>query len=293
MDGTTSKPFSLVSHTLLSLLTTFHLLLLSVTCYSDYTSLVYHKCSNKNYTISAESHHSRLLSSLFQELSSESSHSKFYKSTVGDHNLGISGLFQCRGDLVNKECNDCVNKLSDISNSKCKQAVAARVQLKGCYFKYTTDGFSDETPNHALLHETCSENKVPNIAGFEEARNEAFATLETEILSTNGLYKIVHERVDVVGQCEADLGPCDCGICISIATQIAREDCGTSASGQVFYDMCFVSYSYHPDGNTGNSNSGDESGKMIAIALGGLAALFMGFIFCRFIRSSGKKGDVH
>lgn len=294
MDST-SISFSLVSH-MLVLSASLGLLLQCVKCSSDFSTLVYKKCSNQTYNDSTESH-SQTLSSLFQELLPQSSTSKFFKTTAGDENVGISAFFQCRNDLRNDECYNCVNTLPKVSNSLCKQALAARVHLDGCYFKYETDGLVEETSTHELLHQTCSEKKVVG-HGFEELKNAAFAAMESGVVSEGGFYETNYESLHVMAQCQGDLKGCDCGECISSAIQVAEEKCGASISSQVYMDKCFMSYTYYPDGIPGNSYPGKESnygkstGRTVAIVVGGAVVLGVGFILLKFFKSCGKKEDI-
>jgi len=307
------------------------LLLPCVKCSSDFSTLVYKKCSNQTYNGSTESH-SQTLSSLFQELLPQSSTSKFFKTTAGDENVGISAFFQCRNDLRNDECYNCVNTLPKVSNSLCKQALAARVHLDGCYFKYETDGLVEETSTHELLHQTCSEKKVVG-HGFEELKNAAFAAMESGVVSEGGFYETNYESLHVMAQCQGDLKGCDCGECISSAIQVAEEKCGASISSQVYMDKCFMSYTYYPDGIPGNSypgklgrieykiktkmfmlinfriivwiyaklkiiwpgkesNYGKSTGRTVAIVVGGAVVLGVGFILLKFFKSCGKKEDI-
>ncbi|XVF30995.1 hypothetical protein REPUB_Repub16aG0107200 [Reevesia pubescens] len=78
--------------------------------------------------------------------------------------------------------------------------------------------------------------------GFEEVRGAAFAAVESGVTDGDGYCKENNELMQVIAQCEGDLGPCDCGKCVSIAFQIAQEECGTSLSGQFYLDTCFISY---------------------------------------------------
>ncbi|KDP23729.1 hypothetical protein JCGZ_23562 [Jatropha curcas] len=262
-----------------------------------YTSLVYTKCANQTHEATS---HSQVLSSLFQELSAQSSRSKFFKTTSGDEKVGISGLFQCRGDLSNNDCHNCVNKIPELSNSTCKKAVAARLQLNGCYFYYETDGFGDEiaTTERELLHEKCSEKKAVS-GGFLEVRDAALLAMENgEMINDKGFYEMDYEFVHVIVQCENDyLGGCDCIECIGNAVEIVKEDCGSSFSGQVYLDKCFLSYSYHPDGKQSNfypgeeEKNGKETGKTVAMVLGGAVALLVGFILLKFKKTICQKDD--
>ncbi|KAF9670163.1 hypothetical protein SADUNF_Sadunf13G0040000 [Salix dunnii] len=290
-----SKSFSLVSNILLVLSASLGLLLPSVTCSSDFTTLVYKKCSNRTYTGASTESHSQTLSSLFQELLPRSSTSKFNKTTAGDENIGISAFFQCRNDLSNDECYHCVNTIPKVSNSLCKQALAARVHLDGCYLKYETDGPVEEPSTHELLHKTCSERMVEG-DGFEEAKHAAFAAMESGVVSEGGFYETNYENLHAMAQCQGDLRGCDCGECVSAAIQVAEEKCGHSVSSQVYLDECFMSYTYYPDhGRQDDSYPEKESefekntGRTVAIVLGGAAVLVLGFIL---FRRCGKKEDI-
>ncbi|CAL1382587.1 unnamed protein product [Linum trigynum] len=227
---------------------------------SDSSSLVYTKCANQSFTGATEAYH-RTLSALYQQLLTESYRSKFFKSTAGDENLGISGLFQCRGDLGNDDCQHCVGGLPETLGSRCGQAVAARVQLSGCYLRYETDGFpehelwpseggggrSDDYESE-LLHEKCS-SKSDNSSDFKTAREAAFAAVEAQLAKAEvGFCEKEIEHVQVVAQCEGGLGACDCGQCVHAAAEIAEEKCGSSVTGEVYLSKCYLSYSYDSEG---------------------------------------------
>ncbi|KAJ6757417.1 ANTIFUNGAL PROTEIN GINKBILOBIN-2-LIKE [Salix koriyanagi] len=251
-----SKSFSLVSHIVLVLSASLGFLLPGAMCSSDFSTLVYKKCSNRSD--STESH-SQTLSSLFQELLPRSSTSRFNKTTAGDENIGISAFFQCRNDLSNDECYHC------------------------------------ETSTHELLHETCSERMVDG-DGFEVAKQAAFAAMESGVVGEGGFYETNYENLHAMAQCQGDLRGCDCGECVSAAIQVAEEKCGRSVSGQVYLDECFMSYTYYPDhGRQDDSYPENESGfekntgRTVAIVLGGAAVLVFGFIL---FRRCGKKEDI-
>ncbi|KAJ4821935.1 hypothetical protein Tsubulata_042931 [Turnera subulata] len=296
-----SKPFSLVSHMLI-LTAKFCIFLPStVKTNTDYSALIYKKCANQAYiNVSTDPSHSQTFSSAFQELVAESSHSKFFKTTGGDENIGVSALFQCRGDLASQECYNCVSKLPDLTRTHCKQASAARIQLYGCYFRYETDDhLVEETPaEHGLLHVTCGASEVAG-GGFEVLRDAAFAAAEDEVvISANGFYETNYDQsVHVVAQCQGDLGDCDCGECISTAVEIAREKCGSSVSGEVYLDKCYLSYAYYPDGMPDNSypeerHTTSRTGRTVAIFLGAVAALGVGVILLKSFKSCRKKDNI-
>ncbi|XP_059669069.1 plasmodesmata-located protein 2-like [Cornus florida] len=269
----------------------FGLILPSPNTILDYNNLVYKNCVNQTHTDQSNPP-PELLSNLFQELIAQSSKSKFFETYIGDDNAAISGLFQCREDLSNGDCNNCVTKLPELSNTLCGDTIPARVQLSGCYVHYEVDG--SESSGLELLHKTCSESKAVS-SGFEELREGAFAALESGVMSGHGFCDMSYESMRVMAQCGGSLGDCECGECVSYAARIALDECGYSLSGQVYLGNCFISYSYYRNGMPSDSykenGTGNTSGRLVAIVVGGAAALFFVLLFFYFIRSCGKKKD--
>ncbi|KAJ0014848.1 hypothetical protein Pint_20361 [Pistacia integerrima] len=297
MDST-MKPFSLIQ------LLLFNLFLPFVKNSSDFNTLVFKNCSTQTITHSTDDDaHSQTLSSLFQQLVPHSSHYKFFRATAGrdlennNNGAGVSGLFQCRRDLSNDDCYNCVNSLPEISNTSCNKAAAARIQLHGCYFRYQTNELSiHQTSKFEVLHKVCGE-KAEDV-GFEDLRDEAFAKMENGIIGGGGFYSGSHEHVHVMAQCEEDLvGHRQCGACVSDAVQIIRQECDNTISGQIYLDRCFISYGFIPNEEPGNSygehgGRNSSTGKLVAIVLGGAVALGLGLIFLMFLKSCRKKDDI-
>ncbi|XP_052189352.1 plasmodesmata-located protein 2-like isoform X2 [Diospyros lotus] len=264
---------------------------------SDYTTLVYKGCA-KQALSDPTGVYSQAISALFGTLIAQSSKSKFFKATTGSGQTTVSGLFQCRGDLSNVDCYNCVSKLPILIDKLCGQLVAARVQLLGCYMLYEIAGFP-QVSGMDLLYKTCSGKNAPG-SGFEEKRDTALSSLENGIGSGNGFYTTSYSSVYVLGQCEGDLGSADCGDCVKSAVQRSQVECGSSISGQVYLNKCFISYSFYPNGvpksssssspssssssstssassyDSLSSPSGQDTKKTVAIILGG--ALGVGFI---------------
>ncbi|XP_057961877.1 plasmodesmata-located protein 2-like [Malania oleifera] len=256
---------------------------------SDYTTLVYKICSNQ--TFQDPFSYSLTLSSLYQDLVAHSSHSKFFKTSAGDEAAAVFGLFQCRGDLSADDCSTCVSELS--SNIWCAQSSAARVQLGACYMSYEADGFDEiSVSESAALYWTCGEAAAAAVRGRETARDAAFAEAESGVGGSEGLFYgfRVYGGVGVMAQCEEDMGRCECGECVGSAVEIGREACGSSASGQVYMDKCFLSFSDFDDeiltGDGQGKQGGNNVGKVAAIAAAGIAALFLGSLFLKFIIKS-------
>lgn len=272
----------------------------------DYNTLVYKGCAKQSLS-DPTGIYSQALSTLYGTLVSQSSKTRFFKTTTGTSQTTITGLFQCRGDLSNVDCYNCVSRLPILTDKLCGKPVAARIQLQGCYLLYEVAGFA-QISGLELLYKTCGGTNSGG-SGFEERRDTAFSTLESGVTSGNGFYTTSYESMVVLGQCQGDLGTSDCGSCVKTAVQRAQVECGSSISGQIYLHKCFISYSYYPNGvpkrssptsssspynPTSSSPSPDtqqNTGKTVAIILGGAAGVGFLVICMLFARSLLKKND--
>ncbi|TYJ20209.1 hypothetical protein E1A91_A09G247400v1 [Gossypium mustelinum] len=273
---------------------------------SDITNLVYKGCAKQAFT-DPGGVYSQALSALFQTLLSQSMKVKFYKTTTGTAQTTINGLFQCRGDLSNSDCYNCVSKLPTLSDKLCgSNTIASRIQLVGCYMLYEVSGFP-QISGMEMLYKTCGGGGGGNGGGgvgFEEKRDTAFSVLENGVVNNHGFFTTNYQSIYVLGQCEGDIGDSDCGECIKNAVQKAQVECGDSNSGQIYLHKCFISYNYYIHGVPKRSSSsfshplaasstetGQETGKTVAIILGGAAGIGFIVILMMFARNSMKKHE--
>ncbi|PIN16728.1 hypothetical protein CDL12_10603 [Handroanthus impetiginosus] len=289
--------YSSKNHSILQVLILWFLLILHSVKTENNHELIYSKCPNQT---SPNPSHSSLVSALFQEFIAQSSKSKFFDTIVADDRTAISGSFQCRHDLSPDECKSCVSRIKFLSTNLCGKNAPSRIQLSGCYFHYQED--EDETydsiykPHNHVLHRKCSKHKVKK-SKYEEMKFAAFSALENGVvISGKGFFETKYESIYVLAECDGSLGACDCGECVNDAVLIDGEDeCRYSVSGEVYMERCFIKYEFGGRGSGGNSfgdnGGGDRSPKLVAIVVGGLAAILLGSAFFYFIRSCGKKKD--
>lgn len=265
----------------------------------DYTTLVYKGCSKQPLSDPSAS-----LQTLFSTLLQQASRSKFYKTDSGGgggSQSSISGLYQCRGDLSNADCYNCIQKLPQLSDQLCGKVAAARIQLMGCYLLYEVSGFT-QISGLQMLYKECSRNMVSG-SGFEMKRDSALTVMENGITSNgngnNGeFYTTNYQGLYVMGQCQGDLSSTDCGQCVKTAVQKAQVECGSSVAGQVYLHKCFISYNYSPGGvptksssfSSGGITSGN-TGKTVAIIVGVTAGVGFLIIMVLFMRGLKKKDD--
>ncbi|KAL1561689.1 Plasmodesmata-located protein 2 [Salvia divinorum] len=267
----------------------------------DFANIVYKGCAKQSLS-DPTGVYSQALSSLYGTLLSQSSKSKFYKTSTGSGQSSISGLFQCRGDLSNVDCYSCVSRLPILIDKLCGKPIAARMQLYGCYMLYEVAGFA-QISGMEMLFKSCSGTNVGG-AGFEEKRDTALNSLENGMSGGNGgFFTTSYQDVYVLGQCEGDVGASDCVECVKNAVQKSQVECGSSISGQIYLHKCFISYSFYPNGipkksssasySSPSSSSGAETntGKTVAIIVGGAAGVGFLVICLLFARGLLKKKD--
>ncbi|KAF8401980.1 hypothetical protein HHK36_012931 [Tetracentron sinense] len=286
--GLSTTPFCLVSLTLIFMIC--FVFFPSVKTDTDYSTLDYKGCSKQLFS-DPTGVFSQTLSTLLASLVSQSSKTKYFKTTSGESQNSISGLFQCRGDLSNGDCYSCISKLPDMLNRLCGETVAARIQLSGCSLRYEIAGYQ-QISGFELLYKTCGSSQAAG-SGFEEQRDSAFAAVESGVVIGSGFYTTSYESVYVLAQCDGDLGIPDCGECVKSAVQKAQVECKNSISGQIYLHKCYINYSYYPNGvpRESSSGTGQNSGKTIAVVLGGAAGVGFVVICLMFFRSLLKKRD--
>lgn len=273
---------------------------------TEYTTLIYKGCAKQQFS-DPSGLYSQALSAMFGSLVTQSTKTRFYKTTTGTSQTTITGLFQCRGDLTNHDCYNCVSRLPVLSDKLCGKTIASRVQLSGCYLLYEVAGFS-QISGMEMLFKTCGKNNIAG-TGFEERRDTAFGVMQNGVVSGHGFYATTYESVYVLGQCEGDVGDSDCSGCVKNALEKAQVECGTAISGQIYLHKCFIAYSYYPNGvprrssssssSSSSSGSGSSSsdpssstgatGKTVAIIVGGAAGVGFLVICLLFAKNLMKK----
>ncbi|KAG6393066.1 hypothetical protein SASPL_147296 [Salvia splendens] len=294
--GLTRNPSRFIHLLLLLILASLQLLYPSKSS-PDFSSIVYKGCAKQSFS-DPTGVYSQALSSLYGTLLSQSSKSKFYMASTGTGQTSISGLFQCRGDLSNLDCYTCVSRLPILIDKLCGKPIAARLQLYGCYMLYEVAGFA-QISGMEMLYKSCSGANVGG-AGFEQKRDAALSSLESGM--SGGFFTTSYEAVYVLGQCEGDVGANDCVECVKNAVQKAQVECGSSISAQIYLHKCFIGYSYYPNGipkksspasysSPSSSGGGPNTGKTVAVIVGGTAGVGFLVICLLFARGLLKKKD--
>ncbi|KAK7336906.1 hypothetical protein VNO77_17459 [Canavalia gladiata] len=263
----------------------------TLTSAADNANLVYKGCADQKL----QEPYTQNLKPLLASLVAESSQKGFAATTQNS----ITGVYQCRGDLSNSDCYDCVSKIPGMLDKLCGDVAAARVQLSGCYLRYEVVGFKQVSQTE-LLYKVCGNKKVSDGGGFAARRDSAFEMLENGVQSGGNLfYTGSYQSLYVLGQCQGDLGNADCGACIKSAEEQTKVECGDSISAQIYLHDCFISYSFYPNGVPSMSSSPGSEGyhrhtqRTVALAVGGVAALGFLIVCLLFLKSVLKKRSGH
>ncbi|KAK4755506.1 hypothetical protein SAY87_009263 [Trapa incisa] len=279
---------------------------------TDYSTLVYKNCANETFSdeSAAASSYQKTLDSMFNQLLSHSSQSKFFRITAGNTHGRISGLYQCREDITNQDCHVCVTKLPYISSTLCNRAKAAEIQLSGCSLRYKINSLSlqtkDQLPAGTIKYDAerkdCSRERV-DMDRFDELRDSAFVELESQVFVRHGRCTVQREMLRAMAQCEGVMGEQECIECVKHAASIAKEACERAVSGQVSLSRCSVSYLYGQGGWDGFAGGGypylgyhngddgyhDHSGRLGVILGGGAAAVLLGLLLLVLIWIARRK----
>lgn len=232
---------------------------------TDYSTLVFKGCADQNFQ-NFNGVYRQSLQALFDALISQSASAKFYKTTAGDGTpAAVSGLFQCRGDLSGGDCNGCVKKAPNSAQRLCGEAIAARVQLNGCYLRYEISGFR-QVSGVELLYKICGSTRASG-AGFGDRLDLALGEIVKGVAAGGGgFYAGAYESVYVMGQCEGDLSSGDCASCVKTAVDKAKSECGSAISAQIYLQTCYISYTYYPNGvATNNQQPFSSSGTSLSL----------------------------
>ncbi|KAL3824245.1 hypothetical protein ACJIZ3_020274 [Penstemon smallii] len=251
-------------------------------------SFIYVGCSQLRYDPGTpyESNVNSVLASLVNS-ASISNFNNFKISLPGStQNDVVYSLYQCRGDLSNSDCHDCVAKAISRLGTFCGGASGGALQLEGCFVRYDNISFLG-VEDKAVVSNKCG----PSIGTYD---TDLFSRRDAVLayLTGSGQFFRVGGSGKVQGmvQCVQDLSMSECQDCLSEAIQRLKSECGSSAWGDMFLGKCYARYSER--GYTPNSgNNEDDTEKTLAIIIGLVACVAVLIVFLSFLsKYFNKKG---
>ncbi|KOM52781.1 hypothetical protein LR48_Vigan09g144000 [Vigna angularis] len=164
-------------------------------------------------------------------------------------------MFQCRNYLFKTECLACFNTAStQIRN--CSAANGARIIYDGCFLRYETGRFYEETtePGNG---ESCG-NTSAMVVGFSLAAQQVLMQLQTVTPKIKGFYAATKATmagggaIYAVAQCVETAAENDCLRCMQVGYN-NLQSCLPNTEGRAYDAGCFMRYSttpFFPDNQT-------------------------------------------
>ncbi|CAL2244475.1 unnamed protein product [Prunus armeniaca] len=204
----------------------------------------------------------------------------------------VYAMVQCRNYLSAADCAACfAAAVSQIRN--CSAANGARVIYDGCFLRYESAGFFDQTtlPGNVGL---CSNKTASQATAFSAAAGKLLVDLQLATPKINGFFAATknevvssgsgNETVYGVAQCAETISKTGCQDCLNVA-YANLQSCLPDTDGRAVDAGCFLRYSstsFFPDNQTTNIASflktGGNSRKkaiIIGVVVGGVGLLIL------------------
>ncbi|EHA8589207.1 cold-responsive protein kinase 1 [Cocos nucifera] len=213
----------------------------------------------------------------------------------------VYALFQCRDYLSAADCASCL-AAAELRIRNCSAANGGRVILDGCFLRYESSPFFDQTtqPGNQGL---CGNGTAGGGGAFSAAAEELLLDLSTAVPRIANYFAAAEQGgVYGVAQCVRTVSESGCADCLQVAYGNIKG-CPPDAEGRAVDAGCFMRYSdkaFFPDNQTVDLapylKSGNSSSKKRAI-IGGIAGgagflLLLAVAAFLWIRRSRKPGNL-
>ncbi|XP_028773230.1 cysteine-rich receptor-like protein kinase 2 [Neltuma alba] len=265
------------------------------------TNLLHSECSPfYEYVPSNFSTFSENLNTTFREIRGQIVTQNKYFATAqqGGGNNPVSTIFRCRNYLSIPDCAACFDVASVQIGNCSGGADGARVVCDGCFLRYETSAFFDQT--------TATFNAVS--CGGDQTKGEAFTftssvqqvlmNLQTTTPTITGFHAATKTQVPNNGpiiyafaQCIETVTQSGCSNCLNTASS-NMPTCLPNSGGKAFADWCFMRYSttsFFPDNQTISitllkKQGSSKKGYIIGGVVGGVAFLLILFALCAWFK---------
>ncbi|KAK4430450.1 Cysteine-rich receptor-like protein kinase [Sesamum alatum] len=260
------------------------------------TNLLNRGCSQYNATNIADFF--RNLNATFSDLRSQLSNGggrRFATAQQERSSDPVYAMAQCRNYLSEADCLACFDAaVSRIRN--CSAANGARVIYDGCFLRYESNNFYDDTTLPGNI-QICGNRTAPQAAAFSAAGQALLTDLEVATPRINGFFAATRREVTNgdnltiygVAQCAETVTQRGCLDCLTVAYK-NLQGCLPDADGRAIDAACFLRYSDTPffaDNQTLDirpflGGGGDSSKKKAIIGGlvggGGLVLILLAFL---------------
>ncbi|XP_042500315.1 cold-responsive protein kinase 1-like [Macadamia integrifolia] len=226
----------------------------------------------------------------------------FSTANQGRSSNPVYGMVQCRDYLSTTDCLGCFDAAVALIRT-CSAANGARVIFDGCFLRYESSSFFDQTtePGNTAI---CGNKTATSTNGLQTTVNTLLTDLVTATPKINGYFAAVKSEaagssgtaVYGVAQCALTVSETGCADCLSIAYQNI-EICTQDSDSRAVDAGCFMRYSltaFFADNQTTDiatylkSGSSSKRNAIIGGVVGGVAFLVLLGLFVAFLLRSKK-----
>ncbi|KAL9320205.1 hypothetical protein ACSQ67_012044 [Phaseolus vulgaris] len=271
------------------------------------TSMINSACSTYKAT-NLQSFHANInatFSELRGDIKNDSKHFGTTQPAIGD--VLTYAMFQCRNYLSQNDCLSCFNTASiQIRNCSDANANGARVIYDGCFLRYESERFFDQT-NEVGSGVSCG-NITSNATGFILVGQQVIWDIQRATPKTKGFYAATKTEVAggsaiyAVAQCVETATEDKCLSCMQVGYN-NLQSCLPKTEGRTYDAGCFMRYSTTPffaDNQTIDIapflKQGDSSKKWATIggSVGGFVVLLCVLFAWRWFTKpkSVPRGDI-
>eukprot|EP01018_Ginkgo_biloba_P008791 Gb_20960 [translate_table: standard] len=208
-----------------------------------------------------------------KSISAQNDLHRFGVQKEGNDSNSIYALFQCREDLSHTDCSLCFSEARTQVSAKCTLYSGGRIYMDGCFLRYHTRSFFNQTMDAADT-KICGSQKSIQPQSFLRSTQKLLNIITTQTLekgdfsvgSTDG----PSTKIYALAECWKTLSKPLCRDCILNASAKILS-CSPSFQGQALNAGCYMRYDTSPFFNltsqSAASTSGDyvrQLGKLIA-----------------------------
>ncbi|KAJ8771777.1 hypothetical protein K2173_026954 [Erythroxylum novogranatense] len=212
----------------------------------------------------------------------------------------VYALAQCFGYISNVDCKLCFSE-GRVKLPSCLPAYSGRIYFEGCFLRYGTNDFFQESvdPNYDSTNCSAPSGDLADTSLHNAFKSEVAQVIlqVTELALKNGSFGTVASRggvlpVYALSQCWESLNKDACRKCLTIAG-LKLTQCAPGSEGKALFTGCYMKYSTERFFYSNLETKGRDAGIVIAIVLSAVAFLLLSSIgaFIGYRRLSKKKEE--
>ncbi|XP_057463249.1 cysteine-rich receptor-like protein kinase 25 [Actinidia eriantha] len=179
----------------------------------------------------------------------------FYNFTAsGRHSSDvIYGLFLCRGDVLGKVCQNCVETAGKEIGLLCPKEKEAIIWYDNCLLRYSNQDIFSVT-DHSIRFYFKSTQNIANPKQFMQVLGDTMSDVATRAANDESGKKFATKEANFtalevlysLAQCTPDLSNAGCNTCLRDAISVLPSCCGGKQGGRVLFPSCNVRYETFP-----------------------------------------------